>query len=159
MNRKVAAFLAVLLIVSSASIWFISAATSQNSTNVTVHFIDVGQGDSIPIDTSNKDVSIDGGSASAASVILDYLDSLSITHIHLIVATHALEDYIDGPVGVLESTITIDEVLINNQTHTSATYTNFMTLAQSHTVTVAQRGQTITLTETANLTVFNPVQA
>ncbi len=158
MSRKVAAFLAVLLIVSSTSIWLASTATSQNSTNVTVHFIDVGQGDSIFIDTSNMDVLIDGGSASASSIVLNYLDSLSITHIHLIVATHAHEDHIGGLVGVLESTITVDKILVNNQTHTSATYTNFMTLAQSHTVTVAQRGQTFTLTETANLTVFNPVQ-
>lgn len=158
MSRKVAAFLAVLLVGASIGVWLVPTATSQGSTNVTVHFIDVGQGDSILIDTSNMDVLIDGGSASASSVVLDYLDSLSITHIHLIIATHAHEDHIGGLVGILESTLTVDEILINNQTCTSVTYTNFMNLAQSHTVTVAQRGQTFTLTETVNLTVLNPVQ-
>ena len=101
---------------------------------------------------------IDGGSKSAASTVLDYLDSLSITHIHLLIATHAHEDHIGGLVAVLESTTIIDEILINNQPHTSVTYTNFMNLAQTHTVTVAQREQTFILTETTNLTVFNPVQ-
>jgi len=158
MKRKVAAFLAVLVVAASIGVCFVSPVTSQDSTNVTVHFIDVGQGDSIFIDTSNRDVLIDGGSASASSTVLDYLNSLSISHIHLMIATHAHEDHIGGLVAVLNSAITIDEVLINNQIHTSVTYTNFITLAQNHNLTVAQRGQTFILTETANLTIVNPVQ-
>jgi len=152
-NKKAAFLLAVLI-----AVCFIPPASSQTGANVAVHFIDVGQGDSIFIDTSNRDVLIDGGSASASSAVLDYLEYLNITRIHLIIATHAHEDHIGGLVAVLNSAITIDEVLINNQTHTSATYTNFINLAQAHTLTVAQRGQTFTLTETANLTVLNPVQ-
>jgi len=132
--------------------------SSQNGANVTVHFIDVGQGDSIFIDTSNMDVLIDAGSSSASSTVLDYLNDLNITHIHLMIATHAHADHIGGLVGVLNSAITIDEVIVNNQTHTSVTYTNFITLAQTHIITVAQRGQTFILTETTNLTVLNPTQ-
>jgi competence protein ComEC len=52
----------------------------------------------------------------------------------------------------------IDTIWINGQAETSSTYTKFITLTHSHTTTVAQRGQTYILTETANLTVFNPVQ-
>jgi len=156
-KRSSAVFLAVLL-VASIAVCFIPVASSQNGANVTVHFIDVGQGDSIFIDTSNRDVLIDGGSASASQTVLDYLADLNITHIHLVIATHMHEDHIGGLVDVLNSTLTIDEVLINNQTHTTATYTKFITNAQTHTITVAQRGQTIILTETANLTVLNPTQ-
>lgn len=154
-NKSAAVFLAVLLVVSVA-VCFIPVASSQNNANVTLHFIDVGQGDSIFIDTANMDVLIDGGSAS--QTVLDYLDDLNITHIHLVIATHAHADHIGGLVHVLDSTLTIDEILVNNQTHTSATYTNFITLVQTHTITVAQRGQTFILTETANLTVLNPTQ-
>jgi len=158
MKANIAVFLAALLTVSHLSIWFAPAVASQNSANVTVHFIDVGQGDSIFIDTSNMDVLIDGGSASASQTVIDYLNNLNITLIHLMIATHAHEDHIGGLVDILNSSITIDEVLVNNQTHTSATYTNFITLAQTHNLTVAQRGQAFTLTETVNLTVINPVQ-
>jgi len=153
MNKKAAFLLAVLI-----AVCFIPPASSQTGANVTVHFIDVGQGDSIFIDTQNRDVLIDGGSASASSTVLDYLDSLNITHIHLVIATHMHEDHIGGLISVLDSTLTIDEVLVNNQTHTSATYANFIANAQTHTVTIAQRGQTFILTETANLTIVNPVQ-
>jgi len=106
----------------------------------------------------NRDVLIDGGSATASQTIIDYLDYLNITHIHLVIATHMHEDHIGGLVNILNSTITVDEVLVNNQSHTSVTYTNFITSAQKHNLTVAQRGQTFILTETANLTIVNPVQ-
>jgi competence protein ComEC len=152
-TRITATILATLLVIC-----FIPSASSQTGANVTVHFIDVGQGDSIFIDTQNRDVLIDGGPASASQTVLDYLDNLNITHIHLMIATHAHEDHIGGLVAVLDSALTIDEVLVNNQSHTSVTYTNFITLAQTHNLTVAQRGQTIILTETANLTIVNPVQ-
>ncbi|MCJ7613767.1 hypothetical protein MUO71_03245, partial [Candidatus Bathyarchaeota archaeon] len=121
---------------------------SQTGANVTVHFIDVGQGDSIFIDTADRDVLIDGGSATASQKVLDYLDSLNITHIH--------EDHIGGLVTLLNSTITIDIVLFNNQISTSATYNKFIALAQAHNLTVAQRGQSFILTETATLTLANP---
>lgn len=158
MKTTTTVFLAALLTISILSASFAPPVTAQNSETVTVHFIDVDQGDSIFIDTQNMDVLIDGGSASASQTVLDYLDNLNITCIHLMVATHAHEDHIGGLVAVLNSAITINKVLVNNQTHTSATYTNFITLAQTHNLTIAQRGQTITLTETANLTIYNPVQ-
>jgi len=167
MSRKVAAFLAILVIGVSVGVWLVESSyrnnafvvtASKDSSSVTVHYIDVGQGDAIFIDTPNRDVLMDGGPALAASTVLDYLSSLNITRIHLMVATHVHEDHIGGLVAVLNSAMNVDEILINNQTYTSSTYTNFMILAQSHTITVAQRGQTFILTETANLTVFNPVQ-
>jgi competence protein ComEC len=167
MSRKVAVFLAILVVSVSVGVWLVQNGCRKNafvlaeledSSSVTVHYIDVGQGDSIFIDTPDKDVLIDGGPASAGSTVLDYLGNLSVIHIHLMIATHAHEDHIGGLVAVLNSTMNIDEILINNQTYASVTYTNFMNLAQSHTITVAQRGQTFILTETANLTVFNPVQ-
>jgi len=152
-TRITATILAVLI-----AVCFIPPASSQTGANVTVHFIDVGQGDSIFIDTQNRDVLIDGGSATASQTVIDYLDYLNITHIHLVIATHMHEDHIGGLVPILNSTITIDEILVNNQTHTSNTYNKFITLAQTHNLTVAQRGQTFILTETANLTIVNPVQ-
>jgi competence protein ComEC len=163
----VAAFLTLLVIGSSTYIWHaqidcrrsVFAATTPNNPSIaTVHFIDVGQGDSILIDTPNKDVLIDGGPKTAATTVLDYLSSVSITRIHLMIATHVHEDHIGGLVAVLNSTINVDEILINNQTCTTKIYVNFLSLAKNHTVTLAQRGQIFLLTETVNLTVFNSVQ-
>jgi len=153
LNKKAAILLTLLVVFC-----FVPTAQAQTGTLVTVHFIDVGQGDSIFIDTANKDVLIDAGSASASQTVLDYLADLNITHLHYVVATHAHEDHIGGLVDVLDSTVTIDTVIVNNQTHSSSTYSNFITNAQGYNVTVAERGNIITLTETATLTILNPVQ-
>ena len=133
------------------------SATNVTS-NIAVHLIDVGQGDSILIDTPEKDVLIDGGPTAAGSVVLSYLGSLNITRIQIMIATHPHEDHIGGLVAILNSTISVDEIMINSETYPSKTYNDFMTLAYSHSITVAQRGQTIMLTDTANLGVFNPIQ-
>jgi beta-lactamase superfamily II metal-dependent hydrolase len=104
-------------------------------------------------------VLIDGGLSGGGFTVLDYLGNLNVTHIHLMVATHMHTDHIGGLVNVLDSTINVDEILINNHTYSIGwAYNDFMNSAQSHTITVAQRGQIFVLTETANLTVLYPVQ-
>lgn len=167
MSKKIVVFLGLLVFGFSLGPWLAQSGFGRKTSfsealeglsSVSVHYIDVGQGDSIFIDTPNLDVLIDGGSKLTGPTVLGYLDSLNITQIHLMVATHVHEDHIGGLVAVLNSTTYVDEILINNQTHTSNTYTDFMNLAQSHAITVAQRGQTFVLAETANLSVFNPVQ-
>jgi competence protein ComEC len=138
--------------------FFVIPACAQSGENVTIHFIDVGQGDCIFIDTADKDVLIDGGYPEYAETILEYLNGLGITHLHLVVATHMHEDHIGGLVEILNSSLTVDEVLVNNHTRTTQVYQRFMASAHLHTVTVAERGQLLVLTETANITVLNPVQ-
>lgn len=126
--------------------------------SITVNFIDVGQGDSIFIDTSGLDVLIDGGTRTGGAKVVDFLEDLSIADIHLMVATHMDADHIGGLITVLNSAIQVDEVLINNQTGTTATYNDFMALANKHSVSAAQRGDTYVLTQNVNLTILNPVQ-
>lgn len=144
--------------VTLVSINFEPAVSATNQESITVHFIDVGQGDSIFIDTSGLDVLADGGTRTAGDTVIDYLGNLSITKIHLMVATHMDADHIGGLITVLSSNIQVDEVLINNQTGTSATYNDFMSLSNTHSVRAAQRGDTYILTQNVNLTVLNPVQ-
>ena len=167
-NRsRFAGFLLCLLSINCINFCFLNSYGLANASSsemeddpsaAVIHFIDVGQGDSIFIDTLSQDVLIDGGPADAGPTVLAYLESLNLTHIHLVVATHPHEDHIGGLVTVLNSTIGVDQVLTNNQTQTSSFYTNFIKLAQNHTVILAQRGQTFLLTGNVNMTVLNPVQ-
>ena len=149
-------FLLSPLIIASTS--FVPSVFAANGESITVHFIDVGQGDSIFIDTSGLDVLVDGGPRTAGHTVVEYLGNLSITKIDLMVATHMDADHIGGLITVLNSTIQIDEVLINNQTGNTATYSDFISLANAHSVEAAQRGDTYILTQNVNLTVLNPVQ-
>ena len=101
---------------------------------------------------------MDGGPRSAGATVVEYLGNLSVTKVDLVVATHMDADHIGGLIAVLSSTIQVDEVLTNNQTHGSKTYADFMALATTHPVNAAQRGQTYILTQNVNLTLLNPVQ-
>lgn len=63
---------------------------------VKIHFIDVGQADSIFIDYGDIDILIDGGNNSDGDLVVSYLKSLNTDDIELIVATHPHEDHIGG---------------------------------------------------------------
>jgi competence protein ComEC len=160
-TRRTYCVLVLFLLLSSvtlASTSFEPNVSALNGESITVHFIDVGQGDSIFIDTSGLDVLVDGGKRGAGDTVVEYLGNLSISKIDLMVATHMDADHIGGLIKVLESAIQVNQVMINNQTHDSDTYNDFMLLANTHTVKIAQRNDTYTLTQNVNITVLNPVQ-
>ena len=135
----------------------LNLTSCQNPSIVTVYFFDVGQGDSIFIDTNNKDVLIDGGPRSAGLTVLNYLSELNISHVDIVVATHPDADHIGGLITVLNSSIQVDMVLYNNQTSTTKTYQEFISLARDKMV-VAERGQVYVLDYNVNFTVLNPTQ-
>jgi len=63
--------------------------------NLQIYFLDVGQGDaSVIISSSGQVVMIDSGPDE--KLILDHLKNLNISHIDLLIATHAHADHITG---------------------------------------------------------------
>jgi competence protein ComEC len=89
-----------------------------------VHFVDVGQGDSILIQTPyGQTVLIDGGDTNTG--IIQYLQSLGIQRIDLMVATHPNADHIGGLVQVLQ-TFPVVKVVTNGQLATTNVYENFL---------------------------------
>lgn len=124
--------------------------------NVTVYFFDVGQGDSILVKTSNKNVLIDGGPTTAGSTLLNYLSTYHITKIDLLIATHPHEDHIGGLVSVMQSSIPIQDVVYNGYNYTTQIFNNWKTLALTHNLTIAVRNQVYALAPTINFTVISP---
>jgi beta-lactamase superfamily II metal-dependent hydrolase len=117
---------------------------------LTVHFIDVGQGDSILLDLGDIEVLIDGGdkSSGVVSYIEDYVDG----SLEVMVATHPHADHIGGLIAVLGA-FEVDEIWLNGDISTSKTYSQFMSAVNSERakVFVARRGDII---QVGNLT-FN----
>ena len=56
--------------------------TSAND-QVFVHIIDIGQGDSIFIQTPKENIVIDGGNKGKGETVIDYLKAVSYTHLTL----------------------------------------------------------------------------
>lgn len=72
--------------------------------SVTVYFIDVGQGDSILIQTTDsKNILIDAGPESAATTVISFLQQHSVTTLTALIATHPDADHIGGADEVLQS--------------------------------------------------------
>ncbi len=88
-----------------------------------VHFIDVGQGDSILIDLGKTEVLIDGGGKSQG--IVPYLRSYVDDEIEVMIATHPHADHIGGLIEVLAA-FNVSEIWHNGDAATSKTYTEFI---------------------------------
>ncbi len=113
-------FLASTLILSACAP---KPQTPPSSQNLTVHFIDVGQGDAILIDLGTTEILIDGGekNTGAADYIRPYVDG----PIEVMVATHTHTDHIGGLIAVLKE-FPVKEVWIDGQTQTTKTYEDFL---------------------------------
>lgn len=127
------------------------------SENVTVHFIDVGQGDSIFVDTPTFDMLIDGGPRDTGDTVVRYLQTLNVSRIDFVVATHPHADHIGGLITVLsKNNIRVPVVFDSGFKTSTKTYQEYMTLAEQRTVMYAARGQGFILDVNVNVTVLNP---
>ena len=61
---------------------------------LTVHFIDVGQADSALVLCGGQSMLIDGGNVADSSLIVSYLQDQSVTSLDYIVCSHAHEDHV-----------------------------------------------------------------
>ncbi|WP_121615196.1 helix-hairpin-helix domain-containing protein [Virgibacillus halodenitrificans] len=124
---------------------------------MTAHFIDVGQGDGILIETPNgKNILIDAGRKSAGQKVVDYLAKSGVKSIDLMVATHPDADHIGGLIDVLEQ-VPVKKVLDSGKTHTSQTYMEYLNLIDQKNIpmTVPNAGDFISLDNDLKIQVLN----
>ncbi len=88
-----------------------ASSTSLPSGVIEVHFIDVGQGDSILIETKDSAMLIDAGENSKGVDVVNYLQLQNIKKLDYLVGTHPRSDHIGGLDDVLNS-FPVDKVLL-----------------------------------------------
>ncbi|MYL58508.1 MBL fold metallo-hydrolase [Virgibacillus halodenitrificans] len=103
-----------------------SSYAKERQMDMEVHFIDVGQGDSILIKTpQNKNILIDGGPPDAGERIVSYLKKEGIKSIDLLVVTHPDVDHIGGLPHVMGQ-IPIKKIVDSGKLHTTRTYGKYV---------------------------------
>ena len=133
------------------------SATTQTSANVTIKFIDVGQGEAILIALPEKTVLIDAGPTGSAPKIAQVLQELGRNKIDYLVATHPDEDHIGGMADVISNT-QIGTIYAPNKTNNTATYRKFLTAIQNNNlqITLAEAGTIIDQTDDYKLEILWP---
>ena len=122
-----------------------------------VHFIDVGQGDSIFIESPDgKTMLIDGGVKGAGEEIVAYLKEQGVQKLDAVVATHPDADHIGGLIAVLNS-IDIEQFYDSGKVHTSQTFEEMLTLIDTKNIpyNVPKTGDTITFDEAVSVKVLS----
>lgn len=134
-----------------------SSATTQASTNVTIKFIDVGQGEAILIALPEKTMLIDAGPTGSAPKIAQVLQELGRNKIDYLVATHPDEDHIGGMADVISNT-QIGTIYAPNKTNNTATYRKFLAAIQNDNlqITLAEAGTIIDQTDSYKLEILWP---
>lgn len=131
--------------------------TAQASTNVTIKFIDVGQGEAILIALPEKTMLIDAGPTGSAPKIAQVLQEFGRNKIDYLVATHPDEDHIGGMADVISNT-QIGTIYAPNKTNNTATYRKFLTAIQNNNlqITLAEAETIIDQTDSYKLEILWP---
>jgi beta-lactamase superfamily II metal-dependent hydrolase len=130
----------------------------QGSQNLTIVFIDVGQGDSILVILPNtKTLLIDGGERESSGKVLATLQKHGLSHIDVMVATHPHADHIAGLVDIIKN-VDVGEVLDSGQVHTTQTFEDFLDAIEIKQIPLksVRQGDSINLDPTVKIDVLNP---
>lgn len=153
----------ILLTASAMALvaWFVPHGFSFDSdrgTYLQVHFLDVGQGDAIFIETpSGKQVLIDGGRDGRVLGELSHVMGFFDREIDMVVGTHPDLDHIGGLIDVLKRYKVASILTTENKGESSAAdLYNKLKASEGAEVVNARRGQTFSVGDGALLEVLFP---
>lgn len=106
----------------------IDIVTAPQASELKVHFIDVGQGDSILIQSGAHDMLVDAGENDKGDTVVTYLHSQGIDKLDYVIGTHPHSDHIGGLDDVIHN-FTIDTLIMPAVEHTTKTYEDVLNAA------------------------------
>lgn len=170
-SKSLQALLTVIIILGSVFAYYFYndvysgtdiALSDSVQSGVSVHFIDVGQGDSTLIQVEDKFILIDAGENDKGDLVVDYLNSQGVESIDLLVATHPHSDHIGGMDKVIEN-FEIGEILMpelsGDNIPTTKTYINLLTSIDNrgYSITAPAVGKTYDF-YSSHLTILGPLK-
>ena len=115
-------FLTYILIIIIISLLIPSGKNNYLS----IHTIDVGQGDSILIQTPNsKNILIDGGDDNSHNIVSSYLKKQNVKRIDYIIATHFDSDHIGGLDNIIDK-FNVSNIYAPNYKSDTISYQNLI---------------------------------
>lgn len=126
-NRLLSLLLSFILVISLG--FNVNASTQEADQQVVgdmgIHFLDVGQGLSILIQSGGQNLVFDGGDRSNSSFVVSYLQNQNIETIDYLIASHYDEDHIAGLVGCLNA-FEVDNIIGPDYEQDTKIYQSFL---------------------------------
>lgn len=161
MKKKYTVILTIIfMILAGAFELFQGTVAITPSEDLKVHFLDVGQGDSIFIELpTNETILIDASIKDASNKIINYLREENVSKIDYVFATHPHSDHIGGMSAVIKA-FDIGQIYMPKAVTTTKTYENLLLTIKDKNLKIkaAKAGNTIIDTDDLKLVVLAPNQ-
>lgn len=125
---------------------------------LSVHIIDVGQGDCILIKTpENQNILVDGGDEDSYKIIRTYLKLNKVKNLDMVIATHFDKDHI-GSLDDIINNFNTKKVYTPNQVEDSTHYTNLIRACENNNISLNNltKGDSIKISDRIKLDVLSP---
>ena len=157
-TKLLAVSLVLLLLISLTACSF--TFTAEDSSNLVVSYIDVGQGLSVLVQFPNGTTMLyDAGPNKSADTIVNYLKSHSVSKVDALILSHPDSDHIGAADEVIES-FTIGSFYMPKVAHSTQSYLDVLSAAKAKGLTIktAQKGVTISLDPEVEVSMWGPVK-
>lgn len=123
-----------------------------------IHIIDVGQGDSILIKTSNeKNILIDGGDENSEKIIKNYLNKEKVKNIDIMFATHPDSDHIGGLDYIIDN-FKVDKLYMPETSSSNEAFVNLIDSCESKDVDInyLYKGDSLDIDNETTIDILSP---
>lgn len=125
---------------------------------LSIHIIDVGQGDSILIQTpSESNILVDGGDENSERIVKSYLKKEKIKNIDMIFATHPDTDHI-GSLDYIINNFNVDKVYMTKSKSNNSAFSNLISSCNKQSIDIEYlyKGDYINIDDDISLEVLSP---
>lgn len=156
-------FSLVLVIVFISSMFLLSACSEDISSykntpvnnNLLIHYIDVGQADSMLIQVNGKNVLIDAGNKAHGTKLVSYIKKQGVKKLDIVIATHPHEDHIGGMSAILNN-FAIADFYAPKKSSPAKVFEDMVNALNGKKIITAKAGINLDLDENAKLEFIAP---
>lgn len=112
-----------------------TATPTQIPYDMEIHFLDVGQGLSIFVQSGDQTLIYDGGDKDCSSFVVAYLKEQGVTAIDYLISSHYDADHVSGLIGCLNA-FEVKNVISSDYVHDSETYKSFLKAVDTEGLTM-----------------------